>query len=284
MAKITFTTCLRWPSISANDRYVADVLIKRGHSVAAAPWNGEFEPFANADLVLLRSNWDYHYAVSEFEQWLDALKAHDIPLQNSQMLVRSNLSKSYMIEVKKNGVNVPDSAVFHTQQELEAMFAEKQWTHAVIKPIYGASGHLVERIDRSEIAYWTNQHLNGSKYQWLVQEFMPQIQQAGELSIIFFNGKYSHTVQKKPQKGEFRINSQYQGQISRFQPKQAVIDQAKGVLDILVENPLYARLDGVLINDNDFCLMELELNEPGLYFGHAPEQASQFAHAIEDRL
>ena len=284
MAKIIFTTCAMWPAISANDRYVADALTRRGHLVAAAPWNGDFKAFAGADLVLLRSNWDYHYAVSEFGQWLDEIEAHHIPIQNSLSLVRGNISKSYMIDLKRNGLLVPDTAVVHTQQELEAVFAQKQWAQAVIKPIYGASGHLVERIAKDEIVTWAQQHLKESNRPWLVQEFLAQIQDGGELSLVFFNGKYSHTVQKKPQKGEFRINSKYQGQISRFEPPQATIEQARRVLESLVEIPLYARLDGVLINDEDFCLLELELNEPGLYFQYAPETANHFAQAIEDRL
>ena len=284
MAKIIFTTCTRWPAISTSDRYVANVLTERGHLVAASPWNGAFNVFTEADLVLLRSNWDYHYAISDFEQWLNELEAHNIPVQNSLKLVRGNLSKSYMINLKRNGINVPDSAVIDTQQALERIFSQKQWTQAVIKPIYGASGHLVELIEGTEISGWARQHLHGSKRQWLVQEFLPQIRQSGELSIIFFNGEYAHAVQKKPKKDEFRINSQYQGQISRFEPEQIVIKQARSILNSLVEIPLYARLDGVLVNDNDFCLLELELNEPGLYFEQAPEQAHQFAHAIEDRL
>jgi len=106
----------------------------------------------------------------------------------------------------------------------------------------------------------------------------------GELSLVFIDGDFSHAVAKRPQRGEFRINSQYQGQIVRASPSVAVLAQAHALLTKLPELPLYARIDGVVTADETFCLIELEVNEPGLYFQYAPERAAHFTTAIGAKL
>jgi hypothetical protein len=47
---------------------------------------------------------------------------------------------------------------------------------------------------------------------------------------------------------------------------------------------LYARVDLVTDENGRAVLMELELTEPQLYFGHVPATADRMAAAIEDRV
>ena len=284
MARIIFTTCEKWSSISISDKLVADELTALGHDVESVPWNGDFGRFISSDLVLLCSNWDYHYHIQEFRKWLGKLKEHDIPLQNSLEIIKWNLSKSYISELAKNGILTPKSMIVDSKEDLEASFEKMHWSKAVVKPIYGASGHLVECISREEIPNWAMTHIEKGANKWLLQEFISEIEQSGELSIVFINGNYSHAVRKIPKQGEFRINGQYGGQTSRIEPTSAIVEVARNILDYLEEIPLYARVDGVSINDTEFCLLELELNEPGLFFDLAPEKALYFARAIENSL
>lgn len=154
----------------------------------------------------------------------------------------------------------------------------------MIKPLAGASGHLVERVCLADLADWQARvRPQRTQDTWLLQEFMPQIQH-GEWSLVFIDGEFSHAFVKRPQPGEFRINSQYQGQITRETPSAAVLAQARAVLQTLPTMPLYARVDGVIDEADTFCLIELELNEPGLGYQYAPEQADRFAAAIAARL
>ncbi len=60
--------------------------------------------------------------------------------------------------------------------------------------------------------------------------------------------------------------------------------QAQQVIASLPTVPLYARVDGIHSTKRDFLVLELELNEPGLYFTFAPEQARQLAAVIHARL
>jgi hypothetical protein len=39
----------------------------------------------------------------------------------------------------------------------------------------------------------------------LVQPFLPEIQSTGELSLLFFDGTFSHAVCKRPKAGDYRV-------------------------------------------------------------------------------
>jgi hypothetical protein len=55
------------------------------------------------------------------------------------------------------------------------------------------------------------------------------------------------------------------------------------VLSLLPAPALYARIDGVDARDG-FILMEVEVNEPGLFLPLAPDAAERLAEAIVRRL
>lgn len=281
MANIVFTTCNKWPDLYESDQLIANALHALGHQVEAVRWQDDFTRFAQADLIILRAHWDYHYDLPAFQQWLDRLEAAALPVYNSPALVRWNLEKRYLLELQANGIPIPTTVVLEPGADPAAIYAAQGWTQAVIKPISGASGHLVERVLVEQIAEWeTEVRRQRATSSWLVQAFMPEIQEEGELSLIFLQGTFSHAVAKRPQRGEFRINSQYQGAIRRIVPSAAILAQAQQLLTVLPEVPLYVRVDGIVRSTGEFCLIELELNEPGLYFQYAPEQAARFATVI----
>jgi glutathione synthase/RimK-type ligase-like ATP-grasp enzyme len=281
MATILFVTCNRWPNISQSDTLIADALRTLGHRVEPAPWQGDFARLPAADLIVLRSQWDYHYDIAGFKTWLDQVEAAGLPVYNPAPLVRWNLDKSYLFDLQSRGVKIPHSTILPPDQQPAELYAAQGWSSAVIKPLAGASGHLVERVALDELDEWARRvRAQRADVPWLVQEFLPAIQQTGELSLVFLGGEFSHAVRKQPQPGEYRINSQYQGAITRVAPEPLVIEQAQAVLAALPVVPLYARVDGVVDRDGEFCLIELELNEPGLYFTFAPEQAVHFAEII----
>ncbi|MBX3015076.1 MAG: hypothetical protein KF832_26385 [Caldilineaceae bacterium] len=281
MATILFTTCERWPNLSPSDQLVATALAALGHQVFPMRWQADFAHFAAADLIVLRAHWDYHYDLPAFTAWLEQLTAAALPVYNPPALVRWNLTKHYLFDLQTQGVAIPATVVLAPTAEPHALYQQQSWEQAVIKPIAGASGHLVERVAYADLDHWqTHIRTQRADDAWLLQAFVPEIQQAGELSLVFIAGEFSHAFAKVPQPGEFRINSQYQGQVSRVTVGQTVVDQAQAILQRLPVTPLYARVDGVITQADHFCLIELELNEPGLGYQYAPEQAARFAAAI----
>lgn len=285
MKQILFVSCNRWSYISQSDSVLADALRQRGYAVDHQPWQGDFAPFERADLILLRSNWDYHYDMAGFANWLDRVELAALPIYNPIPLVRWNLHKRYLFDLQARGVQIPTTRVLAVGAEPEPIFRELGWNEAIIKPLAGASSHLVERIGYADLAEWSQRvRSQRADSEWLIQEFRPEIQQTGEWSLVFLAGAYSHAVVKQPDPGEFQLKSQYMEQIRSITPPPDLLRQAQQVIASLPTVPLYARVDGILSTEGDFLVLELELNEPGLYFTFAPEQAAHFAEVIHTRL
>lgn len=285
MANIRFITCNRWPNISQSDTILAEALRARGHRVEPAPWQGDFARLQTADLILLRSNWDYHYDAPGFAAWLDRVEAAMLPVYNPVALVRWNLHKGYLFDLRAWGIPIPRTVLLQAGEDPAPIFDQAGWTEAIIKPLTGASRHLVERVARTELHTWSQQtRAQRADSAWLIQGFRPEIQQTGEWSLVFCAGHFSHAVVKQPSAGEFQLKSQYTDQIRRVTPPPALLHQAQQVIAALPQVPLYARVDGIRSAQGDFLVLELELNEPGLYFTFAPEQAVHFAEVIDALL
>jgi hypothetical protein len=97
--------------------------------------------------------------------------------------------------------------------------------------------------------------------------------------MIFFNGKFSHAVVKKPKDGDFRVQRQYGGKYELFTPGNDLLATAEKIIAQVPQQLLYARVDGVMIK-NDFHLMELELIEPDLYFEFDEAIKLRFVDAV----
>ena len=247
-----------------------------------APWNGPFEPFAEAAAVVIRSTWDYHETPDRYLAWLDRLD----PARtfNDPALIRWNVSKTYILDLARRGARVPRS--LETAAEPDAIGRALQaldLDEGVIKPLSGASGFGVERVTRATMAAdLLRARARKRLDRVLVQEFMPEIRD-GELAGVFFDGALSHGLRRRPAAGEFRINSQYGGTMEAVTLSAPVIEEMTGLLSLLPRAPLYGRIDGI-VRDGRFVLMELEVNEPGLGLDLAPGAADRFAEAILRRL
>ena len=97
---------------------------------------------------------------------------------------------------------------------------------------------------------------------------------------MFFGGKFSHAVLKKPRAGDFKIQG---GQLKRVIVPEAIVTQARAILRAVPQPPLYARVDGI-IQEGKFVLMALELIEPSLFLAHDAAAPQLFAETINTIL
>ena len=282
MSTITLATSHMWLE-PKSDAPLREALQTRGHTVYSAPWNGPQEPFYDTDLVVIRACWDYHEAPDMFLTWLDDLERQTVRIQNTFDLVRWNFDKSYLIELGKAGFNVPDSIVVDPtdHQAILRHMEARGWAQAVRKPVSGQSGHYVDLLDVTTPESWALSAIPTTKA--LLQTYQPDISELGETLLVFFAGQFSHAVRRVLQPNEWRSNSQYGSYQESCDVEPTIIAQAENVLHYLPHTPLYARVDGLVRNDQ-FLLMELELIEPGLSFDLVPMAAHRFADAIESCL
>jgi glutathione synthase/RimK-type ligase-like ATP-grasp enzyme len=282
---VCFATCLEWPDISASDRLVARALEELGVEVREYPWNDPAQDLRGVDALVLRSNWDYHFAPDHFLAWLARLEATRASVWNPPALVRWNLSKRYLLDLAASGVPVVPTVILDdSPAQLPRLLAERGWSAAVVKPLVSASAHDTVLVPSAEAAAVSAAIDRGAlRRPLMVQPFVEEIRSRGEWSLVFIDGAFTHAVIKRPAPDDFRVQPRHGGQAVGAAPPPLVVESAERALAALPLPPLYARIDGVEVG-HEFQVMEVELNEPGLYFTHAPAAAARLATAIRRRL
>jgi glutathione synthase/RimK-type ligase-like ATP-grasp enzyme len=280
---IVLATASDQPEITVSDRLYAEALERRGFSVVGAPWDGPRTAFDGAAAVVIRSTWGYYRASDAFRDWTEAMAAAS-RLFNPIGLVRWNLRKDYIGKLAAASVRVPQTHfVACAVETIDKVFAETGWSRAVVKPLTGASGYSVELVAREGIAGAVSRLAAEARASGvLVQEFLPEIAD-GELSLVYFDGIFSHAVRKRPPQGEFRVNSRFGATRSAERPSRAVMEQGAAALRLLPELPLYARVDGV-VRDGQLIVIEVEVLEPALFLDFDPASAERFAAATIARF
>ena len=279
--RFCFVTCRRWPDISESDRVAQRALEARGALVEGRPWDGPGTAFAGFDAVVLRSNWEYHLHPDRFRAWLDGLERAGARIWNPPDLVRWNLSKRYLIALQAAGVPMIPTVLLDARDPrdgLEAVMARHGWDRAVLKPEFGASAHDT-RLVTAATAREAAAELASGDGPVLMQPFVEEIQTRGEWSLVFIDSVFTHAVLKRPAAGDFRVQPRLGGTVEPAHPPDDVLAAARAALAALPAPSLYARIDGVETRDG-FRVMEVEVNEPGLFFTHAPHAAERLAAAI----
>ena len=113
----------------------------------------------------------------------------------------------------------------------------------------------------------------------MVQPFVTSVAEAGEVSLVYFGGRFSHAIRKQPAAGDFRVQDMYGGTVHAHQPTDAELAVADAVLARTPAPTTYARIDLVEFAGAP-ALMEAELIEPELFLGATAEAAMNFARVL----
>lgn len=302
MSKIVFASCDALPEFSASDAILAKALEARGASVAQASWSGPQAPFEESDLVVLRATWDYAPRHEAFAAWLAGLESHKAVV-NAPRLMRWNMDKTYLLELAEKGAPLPPTRAVRPDassiaEGLDALRLER----AIVKPVFGAGASGLSIVDANDAAgleraaaklvedggnYMGGNDVGnaGGDGRGLVQALIPEVETAGETSLMFVDGEFTHAVVKRPKAGDIRVQEEHGGRTEPVDPPAFAVEAAAGLFDLLPEPAVYARIDAVIF-DKTFLLMEVELIEPELFFTYFPTTgaAERFADALVKRL
>ena len=284
--RVGLATYARARQLAPDDRLIAPALAALGVDAAPAVWSDGDAPWERFDAVLIRSCWDYHLRFGEFHAWLDRLDAARVPVWNSTALVRWNADKRYLLDLGARGVPTLPTIVIPrgSPETVAAAAAERGWTKFVLKPSVSASGYETHALQLPlDVADAADIERVSAAGPALLQPFADAIPAMGELSFIFLDGQPSHAALKRAAPGEFRVQTEHGGSVEPIDADPALVEQAGGVIAALDETPLYARVDGVVI-DGRFVLMELELIEPNLFLALGGNAPARLATAIARRL
>ncbi len=284
--RIAFATYKGFPNLTDDDRLAAEAVTGRGIQVEAALWSDPAVDWSSYAAVVIRSCWDYHLKPDEFRAWLDRLERESVSLWNPYGVVRWNMDKTYLSDLQQQGIPVLASVWLpgSTKADLSDLMRQKGWRRAVVKPMISAAANGTQIIPLEKAgAHQREFDELLKKGDVIVQDFADEIKTNGEWSLIFFNKKYSHAVLKRPQDGDFRVQRDFGGTAHLGEAPQHLIQQAQKILDVVEDELLYARVDGIERN-GVLTLMELELIEPHLFFELRPQVADRFANALIETL
>ena len=278
---IALLTCERLPNLTPADQLLIPELAKHNIHAEAVIWDDPNVTWTDFDYLIFRNTWDYYEKESQFNLWLATIKKLEIKTLNTIEIIEQNKHKFYLRTLQEKGIRIiPTVFIEKTAQLNLSEIIPAHWKKAVIKPAFSAGSYLTESFDLSDIGKINLQYQQIAKEkELLLQEFKPEIATEGETSFIFFNKKFSHAINKKPAVGDFRIQVQFGGKYTSITPSEALIQQAQTIINTFPNNLLYARIDGIIIND-EIQLMEVECIEPDLYFNYSEGSLQQFVNTI----
>jgi hypothetical protein len=115
----------------------------------------------------------------------------------------------------------------------------------------------------------------------MIQPFIANIYNEGEISVLVFGGKVSHAVVKRVDPEDYRVQAKHGGQYFTLKDRPPeLLTLVNAALTACPEAPIYARVDILRNNAGILSITELEVIEPGLYLDHAPDGGEAFARAI----
>jgi glutathione synthase/RimK-type ligase-like ATP-grasp enzyme len=279
--KVVFATCAALPAGDGDDDALVGALADVGVDASWTAWDTPVE----ADLVVLRSTWDYPERLPEFLAWCDS----EPKLVNPASVVRWNVDKTYLVELADAGVPVVPTAV------AKPGFTDWPDGEFVVKPTVGAGSRGALRVTAGDHET-AAAHLATLAVPALVQPYQANVDAVGETAMVFLGGQYSHAFTKGAmltadaevdESGLYIVERLSGAAPSPAQRRVAedVMDAAAALTDLRRNDFLYARVDLVPGADGSPLLLELELVEPSLGFRQTDATAPlRFASAVRTAL
>lgn len=272
-----------WPGVLAR---LQRALSGAGLAAVPTPWTAHVDDAGALErfpLVLPLIAWGYHLVP---DRWLRACRtwgAAGIRLANPAEVLAWNADKRYLERFAQRGIAVPPTTWTErvTAGLLEEVFADTGAEQLIVKPTVSGGGWKTTRLRRGErLDDVLHDSPAGTA---MIQPYLPAIETEGETSMLFFGGRLSHTVNKRPVSGEFRIQVQYGGLYTPLErPPEGALALALQTLDAIDAPLLYARIDTVPDASGQWLLMEAELIEPDFYLGLDPQHGAGFGRAVSE--
>lgn len=279
MPRILLATFQLLPDGEPGGHRLVPALAERGVDAAWAVWDDPAVDWAAADLVAVRSTWDYYRRTPEFLEWARAVEK-STPVLNGADVFTWNADKAYLLELAAAGLPVVPTELVD-DATLVPVLTETlaRWGTVVVKPRTGAGGLGVCIVDRVD-----DDRLEGLvAAPWVAQPLVESVRTEGETSVYVFGGRAAAQVDKLPAGDEIRVHELFGGR-SRAVPlaaeTAALAERAVAVATELTGQRLdYGRVD-LLRYDGGLVVSELELIEPGLYLDSDPANAERFADTV----
>lgn len=284
--RVALVTCDAFADLYEDDHLLVAALAEIGIASVPAVWSDASIDWTSFDALIMRSPWDYFERPTEFRAWLDARIAERVLLCNSREILDWNWDKRYLLDLDRAGVAVVPTICIAKEDKVDiaTLARARGWDDVVVKPTIAGGGYRILRFRLEELDRYAADIARTLEDRGvLVQPFLPEIESGGELSLLFFDGAFSHAVCKRPKAGDYRVQFQFGGTNENVHVSEDLVKQARICIAHAPAPTVYARVDGV-VKDGRFLLMELEIFEPLMFLSRHPEAPARFARAIQNRL
>ena len=284
--KVAFLSMDSLENFYTYDKLLIEPMKMFGWTAEEISWRNKIVDWSDYDAVIVRSTWDYQNDAEKFVGVLEKINSLSY-LENDLNLMKWNMNKNYLFDLEQKGVRIVDTIWekgFNRGFDIE-YFTRLNSDEIIIKPNISANADNTFRLSKENI----NEHITnlekifGSR-EFMVQPFLKNIIDEGEYSLFYFDGKFSHSVLKKPKENDFRVQEEHGGDIRPNKVSSEMILIGENTIQKLSTIPLYGRVDLVRTKQNEFALMELELIEPSLYLNKDTKSPYRLAKAFDERV
>ena len=150
---VVASTRVRSERSDAENRPLVDALEARGARARVEPWDAAVD-WSAADLVAVRTTWDYTGRRDEFLAWASRVAASSV-LQNPLPVLEWNSHKRYLVELAEAGVPTVPTRLVPAGTEPERLGPGR----VVVKPAVSAGGRGTHRglgpeLDETSPSSW----------------------------------------------------------------------------------------------------------------------------------
>ncbi len=280
---VALATCRELPDLDPDGAGVVAAFNRFGVTAVPLIWDDPAAPFADFDLTVIRTCWDYVPRREAFLAWASTLPRVLNPVE----MLRWSTDKRYLAELAAAGFPIPASWFFAPGEEVSVPEGR-----CVVKPTVGAGSRGARRFEAEEssLAIDHARALQREGATALIQPYLDGVDAEGESALLFFNGEFSHSITKGPMleiggvgRALDATGLAFAEQITPHKATDEERDLARRLIDWLPEMPTYARVD-LLPSADGPVIVELELVEPSLFFQMTSGAEERFASAVVDRL
>ena len=279
MSVVHLLTGESMPKPDPETHLLTDELERRGIGASVLAWT-DSAVGSGADLVVVRTPWDY---IHHREEFLAVCRAAAVPVLNAPDVLVWNSHKGYLVELASAGVPVVPTRLVAANGD-PGLTPEEGAAALVVKPAVSSGSRGAERFEPGDAAATAHLAALVADRDALVQPYVASVADRGERSLIYLGGEFSHAVDKLPAQGDYRVQEMYGGRYEAHTPTPAESAAAERALAAApADELLYARVDLVEGSDGP-RVMELELIEPELFLGFHDRAPQRLADAIARSL
>ncbi|NLI17811.1 MAG: glutathione synthetase [Actinomycetales bacterium] len=295
--KVTLVTSSDLPTLSDDFSGLLDAISRRGVEVGTAVWDDPGVDWEGAGLCVILTVSDFADRPEEFFEW-----AARVPrLLNDPGVLRWNSDKHYLQDLALSGVPTIDTTWLepgaglskhqvHTRMPARGDF--------VVKSSLSSNRHTTGRYTSTDArsrgaAIQHALDILGTGRAALVQRYLTAVGDRGEISLVYFNGLFSHAVEKEGilqtevDPGSAPRSRAYPHEVSPEERHlgedvrnafHACIRKVTGRDHLLI----YARVD-IIHTADGLKVLEVNLMDVTLYLAAVPGAVDNFADAIAVR-